>query len=72
MAEPKTVEEGREKATGLREDTHYHISRLQIMRKNTLQWKVQSLVGVDLHVLTLHHNSADGNDRASASTDAGH
>ena len=41
------------------------ISRLQIMRKSTLQWEAQHLVGFSLRMLTLHHNAAGGNNRAS-------
>lgn len=69
IAKPETGEEGREKATGLCEGSHYHISRSQIMRKSTLQWRVQTFVEICLHMLTLHHSSTDGNDMALWSGD---
>lgn len=61
--------QGAEQATGLCDGTHYQISGLQIMRKSTLPWKVQRLVEASLHMLTMHHNSTDGNDRASSFSD---
>ena len=62
VAKPKTGEEGREQAMGLHGGAHYHISRFQIMRKSTLQQEIQHLKPSPA---TLHHDSADGNSRAS-------
>ena len=65
VAKSKTGEEGREQVMGLHGGAHYHISRLQIMRKSTLQREVQHLKS--LHA-TLRHDSADGSHRASTAS----